>query len=34
MGLSEILGIVIVVLLIIVIILQITGRRKSDIDEE
>ncbi len=33
MGLSEILGIVIVVLLIIVIILQITGRRKSDIDE-
>lgn len=32
MGLSEILGIVIIVLLLVVIILQITGRRKSDID--
>lgn len=33
MGLPEILGIVTVVLLFVVIILQITGRKKSDIDE-
>ena len=33
MGVSEILGIVIVVLLITVIILEITGRKKSDIGE-
>lgn len=33
MGLSEILGIVIIALLFVVIILQITGRKKSDNDE-
>lgn len=33
MGLPEILGIVTVVLLFVVIILQITGRKKSDMDE-
>mgnify|MGYP001051958838 CR=1 FL=1 len=33
MGLSEILGIVIVVLLLVVIILQIIGRKKSGIGE-
>lgn len=33
MGLPEILGIIIVILLLIVMILQITGRRKSDISE-
>ncbi|MCM1246788.1 MAG: DNA recombination protein RmuC [Roseburia sp.] len=33
MGLSEILGIVIVILLLVVVILQVTGRKKSDVDE-
>ncbi|MCM1145727.1 MAG: DNA recombination protein RmuC [Blautia sp.] len=33
MGLPEILGIIIVILLLIVLILQVTGRRKSDIGE-
>lgn len=33
MGLPEIIGIVIIILLFVVIVLQITGRRKSDIDE-
>lgn len=33
MGLSEILGIAIVILLLVVVILQVTGRKKSDVDE-
>lgn len=33
MGLSEILGIVIIALLLVMILLQITGRKKSDLDE-
>lgn len=33
MGLPEILGIIIIVLLVTVIVLQITGRKKSDLDE-
>lgn len=33
MGLTEILGIIIIILLFFVIVLQITGRKKSDMDE-
>ncbi len=33
MGLTEILGIIIIILLFLVIVLQITGRKKSDMDE-
>ncbi len=33
MGLSEILSIIIIVLLLVIIILQVSGRKKSDIDE-
>ena len=33
MGVSEVLGIVIIVLLLVVILLQITGRKKTDLEE-
>lgn len=33
MGVSEILGVIIIVMLLVVIVLQITGRKKSDISE-
>lgn len=33
MGLTEILGIIIIILLFLIIVLQITGRKKSDMDE-